>query len=77
MACTGATVTNPWCTPIKKHLPTLLVNHINTENTLHEVEASFLEVHLPQYVFEVLVYFQVDLVEHKSSVPHQLSTKKP
>ena len=22
MACMGAAVTNPWCTPIEKHLPT-------------------------------------------------------
>ena len=24
MACTGADVMNPWCTPIEKHLPTPL-----------------------------------------------------
>ena len=34
MACTGAAVTNPWCTPIEKRLPMPLSTELSREHAL-------------------------------------------
>ena len=36
MPCMGAAVTNPWCTPIEKHLPTPLQTVSNPTSHIHK-----------------------------------------